>query len=98
MYDPFSGLSDNGGLTLGRAARYSRGFGGIAGTGLEYSLTRSLALTTGVSLMRSRMTSYRIAPGSIPNGTQFWLTTFRYTLGFRFNPVRTLHLSQTPRQ
>lgn len=98
MYDQFGGLFDNGGQTPGRGARYSRGFGGVAGSGLEYSLTRSLALTSGVSLMRSRMTSYRIAPGSIANGTQFWLTTFRYTLGFRFNPVRTQHLSQTPRQ
>jgi len=98
MYDQFGGLFDNGGQTLGRGARYSRGFGGVAGSGLEYSLTRSLALTTGVSLMRSRMTSYRIAPGSIPGGTQFWLTTFRYTLGFRFNPVRLLNLSQNPRQ
>jgi hypothetical protein len=44
------------------------------------------------------MTSYRIAPGRIPGGTQFWLTTFRYTLGFRFNPVRLLNLSQNPRQ
>ena len=98
MYDQFGGVFDNGGQTIGRGARYSRGFGGVTGTGIEYSLTRSLALTTGVSLMRSRMTSYRIVPGSIPNGNQFWLTTFRYTLGFRFNPVRTQHLSQTPRQ
>ena len=98
MYDQFGGLFDNGGQTLGRGARYSRGFGGVTGTGFEYSLTRSLALTTGVSLMRSRLTSYRIAPGSIPNGTDFWLTTFRYSLGFRFNPVRLLNLSQNPRQ
>jgi hypothetical protein len=98
MYDQFGSLFDIGGQTLGHGARYSRGFGGVTGTGFEYSLTRSLALTTGVSLMRSRMTSYRIAPGSIPNGTQFWLTTFRYTLGFRFNPVRALNLSQNPRQ
>ena len=98
MYDQFGGLFDAGAQTIGRGARYSRGFGGVTGTGIEYSLTRSLALTTGVSLMRSRMTSYRIAPGSIPSGTQFWLTTFRYTLGFRFNPVRALQLSQTPRQ
>lgn len=99
MFDPFSvdafGNS-YGGVAAG--SRYSRGFGGVGGGGFEYALTRSLALTTELSMMRSRMATYRITPGSIPNGTKFWMTTVRYTLGFKFNPVRTLSLAQSPRK
>jgi hypothetical protein len=78
--------------------RYSRGFGGIGGAGLEYSLTRSIALTTELLAMRTRMTTYRlIGPASVPNGRTYSMASFRYTLGLRYNPVRALHLAQNPR-
>jgi hypothetical protein len=35
-------------------------------------------------------------PGTVPTGTGYWMTSLRYTLGINFNPVRTLHLKQTP--
>lgn len=94
MFDPFSapGYGDPGTLGPIEGSRYSRGFGGVTGAGFEYALTRSLALTTQLSVLRSRMTTYRIMPGVIPNGTEFWMTTLRYTLGFKFNPVRALYL------
>jgi hypothetical protein len=77
--------------------RYSRGLGGLGGLGLEYSLTRSFALTTELSALRSRMTTYRSAgPAIIPSGSNFWMTSFRYTLGLKFNPVRALHATQKP--
>lgn len=77
--------------------RYSRGFGGVGGAGFEYSLTRSLALTTELSAMRSRMTTYRFTgPATIPNGNTYWMTSFRYILGLKFNPVRALQLAQNP--
>jgi len=77
--------------------RYSRGFGSVLGTGVEYSLTSSLALTTGLSAMRGRMTTYRQSgPATVPTGSSYWMTSFRYTLGLRYNPVRALHLAQNP--
>ena len=98
MFDPFSAptFAD---LSYGvGGSRYSRGFGGVTGAGFEYALSRSFALTTELSVMRSHMTTYHITTGSIPTGTRFWLTTVRYTLGFKFNPVRALYLKQSPRQ
>ena len=44
------------------------------------------------------MDTYRITPGTIPDGTNFWMTTVRYTLGLKFNPTRALQLAQSPRQ
>jgi len=78
--------------------RYSRGLGGLAGAGLEYSLTPSLALTSEVSAMRNRMTTYRLSdPASVPiGGSTYWMTSFRYTLGLKYNAVRALHLRQDP--
>jgi hypothetical protein len=78
--------------------RYSRGAGGVGGIGLEYSLTNTFSLTSELSALRNRMTVYRlVSPTSIPNGTAYWMTSFRYTLGLKFNPVRSLHLAQNPR-
>lgn len=67
--------------------RYSRGFGGIAGAGVEYTLTRTISLTTAASVMRSRLTAHDIEPGQagMPN---FGMTSYRYTLGIKYNPVR----------
>jgi hypothetical protein len=79
-------------------ARYSRGFGSVVGAGLEYSLTRSLSLTTELTAMRNRMRTYRlIGPANVPNGSTYWTTSFRYSLGLKFNPVRALYLAQNPR-
>jgi len=86
MFDPFS------------VNAFGDTSGGVGGGGFEYALTRSLALTTELSMMRSRMATYHISPGSIPNGAKFWMTTVRYTLGFKFNPVRALSLAESPRR
>lgn len=78
--------------------RYSRGFGGGGGVGLEYSLTNTFSLTSELSALRNRMAIYRLdSPTSIPIGGAYWMTSFRYSLGLKFNPVRSLHLSQNPR-
>lgn len=100
MFDPFSFATygDPYSTNYGVASRYSRGFGGATGGGFEYALTRSFALTTQVSLLRTRMTTYRISAGVTPNADRFWMTTVRYTLGFKINPVRALYLQQSPRQ
>jgi hypothetical protein len=77
-------------------ARFSHGLGSVAGAGFEYSITRSLSLTTELSAMRNRMTTYRLTgPVAIPTGgSTYWMTLFRYTLGFKYNPVRALNMIQ----
>jgi hypothetical protein len=92
MDDEF-GLDQPGpGQGIVAAERYSRGVGGIGGAGLEYSLSRSFSVTTGLSAMRNRMTTYRfISAGQVPDHGSFWMTSLRYTLGLKFNPVRTQH-------
>jgi hypothetical protein len=104
MYDlyaiPIAGSVSGRGLNhqFVQEARYSRGFGSVVGAGLEYSLTRSLSLTTALTAMRNRMTTYRLSgPANVPNGSTYWMTSFRYSLGLKFNPVRALYLAQKPR-
>ena len=90
-----------GGLTTDPQLEYfySRGFGGVAGVGTEFTLTRSLALSTEISTMRNRMTTYqRGGSGGIPQAQGFWMTNYRFAFGFKYSPVRTLHLAQNPRQ
>ena len=98
MYDAFASPTGPGpgiGGAIGEFAqeqRYSRGFGGIGGAGFEVSLTRSIALSTELAAMRDRMTTYRLnGPASFPNGNTFWMTSLRYIVGLRFNPVTALH-------
>jgi hypothetical protein len=103
VYDTFafpysSGGNVGSGSDFGQAHRYSRGVGGIAGSGLEFSLTNTLGLTTEVLAMRNRMTTYRATgPATIPSGTEYWMTSYRYTIGLRYNPRRVLQLGQNPR-
>jgi len=101
LYDTFASPTDPsvpGGLNqqyLGEG-RYSRGFGGVGGAGLEFSLTRSLALSTEMTATRNHLTVYRLTgPATIPSGNAYWLTSFRYVLGLKFNPG-ALHLKQNP--
>lgn len=68
---------------------YSTGFGGVAGVGMEYWLTRTLSLTTAGSVMRNQMTA-RDFQGARPETPSYAMTSYRYTLGFKYNPVRTL--------
>jgi hypothetical protein len=73
--------------------QYSRGFGAIGGGGVEYSLTRTWSLTTGASLLRSRMSTHQL---SGPNADQsFTMTGFRYMLGMRYNPVTIVRSGDT---
>ena len=83
--DPFGVPATNGGYR----ARYSRGWGGIVGAGAEYGLTRTLSLTTALLATRFRLTSHDFLSAS-PTDASFTLTSLRYTLGFRYNPVRTV--------
>lgn len=67
--------------------RYSQGFGGVGGVGAEYVLSPRFSLTSGASLMRTRMTAYGYQ-GNRPTNDKYRMTSYRYTLGIRYNPVR----------
>lgn len=69
------------------AVRYSQGYGGIAGVGMEYSLTARWTITTEGSVLRSQMTAEEFTPSQSVR-PHFALTSFRYTLGIRYNPLR----------
>jgi hypothetical protein len=85
-----------GGLTP--TSRYSRGFGGFAGFGIEHAISGSFLLTTELAALRNRMTTYRTTSYGVPNGMNYWATTYRFTVGFRYNAQRSLALAQNPRQ
>jgi hypothetical protein len=73
-------------VTQGGYGRYSTGFGGIAGAGLEYAVTRMFSITSGASLLRGRLSmSDLYNPAS--NRERFTMTSLRYTIALRFNPV-----------
>ena len=77
--------------------RYSRGFGGVGGAGFEFFFTNSLALTSELLAMRDRMSMYRFNnPTSVPLASHYWMTSFRYTVGFKYNAARALNLAQNP--
>ena len=80
--------------SLSSGSRYSRGFGGVAGAGLEYGLTNTFALTTAMSAMRSNMVAYRYSFTSVgTGGDSFRMTTYRMTIGLKYNPVHLLKLA-----
>jgi hypothetical protein len=89
-----------GGLTTNPQLEYfyGRGFGGVMGIGTEFTLTRSFALSTEISTMRNRMTTYQRDPaGGLPQAQGFWMTNYRFAFGLKYSPVRVLHLAQNPR-
>lgn len=76
--------------------RYARGLGATAGTGMEYTLTRSLSLTTELTATRGRLAAYRVnTVSSVPNGEgRYWMTAVRYSLGFKYNAVHMTNALQ----
>jgi hypothetical protein len=74
----------------GPNARYSHGFGTVAGAGMEIALTRTISLTTGASRLHSRMRPYGYGGVQPDDRVPYSLTSYRYTVGARWNPVRFL--------
>jgi hypothetical protein len=73
------------------AVRYGRGFGAVAGAGVEYFLTNSWGLTTAASVMRSSMTAYDFSGLSAPTGeSNYAMTSYRLSVGLKYNWVRYL--------
>jgi hypothetical protein len=77
--------------------RYSHGFGTVVGSGFEYQIHQSFAISTGISAMRARMNGYRFTgAATVPAQTNYWMTSYRYVLGIKYNPSRLLNaLAQT---
>lgn len=82
--DPYSTATP-----IGVGARYSQGVGAVGGGGIEVALTRMISLTTAASVMRTQMTTYGFR-GARPATNSYRMTSYRYTLGIRFNPVRVI--------
>lgn len=82
---------DGFGQTAGQYARSSRGFGLVAGAGLEVPLTSSFAISSGLSAVRNRMTAFAISgPGAVPTGQGYWMTSVRWAVAIRWNPATTM--------
>jgi len=92
---PFDVVDGSGSTPYG--ARYSQGVGAVGGAGIEFALTRRFSLTTGASVLRSTMTSYNVY-GAAPSTGRYLMTTYRFTLGVRFNPVHLITASETESQ
>jgi hypothetical protein len=69
-------------------SRYSNGFGGVAGVGMERYLTRSFALTTGVSVIRTDLSTHDFQSSYLSRDVA--MTAIRYSIGIRYNPVRLI--------
>lgn len=72
----------------GQGSRWSSGFGALGGAGIEYAVSRMFSLTSSASLMRSRMRTNTFLGGD--QDVRYWMTTYRYMVGIRFNPVRSV--------
>lgn len=81
---------------IGYGSAYSQGFGGIAGVGMEYVLSRQFSLLSSASVFHGGMTAYNVNGPYVRS--HFGMTAYRYTLGLRYNPVRMVRaLSNNPR-
>jgi hypothetical protein len=103
MYDTFASplaiVAGQQNQASGQSGRYSRGFGAVAGTGIDIPLTNTFALSTEISGMRNRMTTYRLSGvAGLPSGSDYWMTSFRLAVGIKYNAVSALHMAQNPTQ
>lgn len=69
-------------------SRYSNGWEGVAGAGVEYAFTRQLSVSTEVLGTHARVSAHDIlSPVARPD---YSITSMRWVLGLRYNPVRTV--------
>lgn len=67
-------------------SRYSSGWGAVAGAGVEYGVTNTLSLTTELLATHSSMSTHDVLSPTAPQS--YGLTSVRYVLGLRYNPIR----------
>ncbi len=85
---PFDLSSPIAGPTIPGGRTTSNGPGALVGAGFETSLTRSLALTTGLGLARYRMYSVQVGPQQLGSQWDYRSTAVRFTIGLKYNPGR----------
>jgi hypothetical protein len=84
----------NGNLQGTYIVRYSSGMGAIGGVGMEYSLTPRWSLTTAGSVLQTRLTAHDFE-STQPGVPTFGMTSFRFIVGVRYNPVRVMRAPDT---
>jgi hypothetical protein len=93
---PTAGLQPAGGPInqFAETGGYGHGLGAVAGAGFEYSVTNTLAFTTELLAVRSSMTTSRLTRGAnSPGSVAYQMTSLRYIIGLKYNPVQALHLA-----
>lgn len=71
----------------------SQGLGGVVGGGMHHDISRSFSLVTGASIMHGRLSS----TGPVVESSSYSFTSYRFTLGLRYNRVRQVHTAAQPR-
>lgn len=71
------------------------GFGGVAGTGVEYALHPRFTLTTTASVMRASLAPLASTSRDFGRGV---MTAARYSVGIRYNPGRWTMPANLPQQ
>jgi len=86
-YNTYNGFAPPNQVKQSPGNGYSSGFGGVAGAGLEFAITRMVSLTSGVSAIHSTMQGHGRSFASSPGG-HWTMNAIRLQAGLRFNPVR----------
>lgn len=85
----FGSNIDDVGYPLSHGAygsRYSTGWEGVAGAGVEYAFTRQLSVSSEVLGTHAQMSAHDIlSPVARPD---YGITSVRWVIGLRYNPVR----------
>jgi hypothetical protein len=71
--------------------RYSSGLGALVGAGMEYDLTRRFSLTTAAAMTHHRMSTDDFRDASLAR-RGYGMTSVRYTVGIKYNPVRMVRV------
>lgn len=71
----------------------SRGFGAVLGGGMHHDLSRSFSLVTGGSIMHGRLAR----TGPTTESSRYSFTSYRFTVGLRFNRTRQVLTAAQPR-
>jgi hypothetical protein len=85
---PFDPNSPIAGPTIQGGRTTSHGLGALVGAGFETSVTRSIALTTGLGLSRYRMYAVQVGQQRLGSNWNYSATAVRITLGLKYNPGR----------
>lgn len=95
--DQYGGTTNEIGLgATSSNYRYSRGFGGIAGIGMEVPVSNSWSIQSEALAMRTNMNAYSYEFTRVPSASDnYRMTTYRLTLGLRYNRANFVQTRET---